>query len=168
MWFFSPGGKLVSFSNSRGGDVPKVVTISQVITELDLLQHSKQLEHSLTQQLFADFCDHKSQQSPNERERTLWNFLKPSEDYFCPVMQGLLTNPYQSSCCGNQFSKEAVTQLQQLQKPCSMCRRKRMTFNVDKAWKRKVWSVKIYCPSKQDADCTWSGEISELKRHLKD
>ena len=93
---------------------------------------------------------------------------KPSEDYFCPVMQGLLTNPYQSSCCGNQFSKEAVTQLQQLQKPCPMCRRKKMTFNVDKAWKRKVWSVKIYCPSKQDAGCTWSGEISELKRHLKD
>ena len=23
-------------------------------------------------------------------------------------------------------------------------------------------------PSKQDAGCTWSGEISELKRHLKD
>ena len=76
--FFSRqfGGKLVSFSNSRGGDVPKVVTISQVITEQDLLQRSEQLENSLTQQLFADFCDHKSQESPNERERTLWNFLK--------------------------------------------------------------------------------------------
>ncbi|KAL5502041.1 hypothetical protein EMCRGX_G008739 [Ephydatia muelleri] len=73
---FGFGGKLVSFSNSRGGDVPKVVTISQVITEQDLLQRSEQLENSLTQQLFADFCDHKSQESPNERERTLWNFLK--------------------------------------------------------------------------------------------
>lgn len=108
-------------------------------------------------------CDYNDNQDIN------YDFVqKPSEEYFCPVTQELLTNPYQSSCCGNQFSKEAVTQLQQLQKPCPMCRKKKMTFNVDKAWKRKVWSVKIYCPSKEDAGCTWSGEISELKRHLKD
>ena len=75
-WQF--GGKLVSFSNSRGGDVPKVVTINQVITEEDLLNRSEQLENSLSQQLFADFCDQKSQQSPSEREKTLWNFLKAS------------------------------------------------------------------------------------------
>ena len=74
------GGKLVSFSNTRGSDVPKLVTISQVVTEQDLVHRSEQLELSLSQQLYADFCDQKSQQSANERESTLWNFLKVSKD----------------------------------------------------------------------------------------
>lgn len=73
---FGFGGKLVSFSNTRGVDVPKIVTITQVITEQDLLKRSEQLEQSVAQQLFVDFCEQKSQQSPNEREKTLWNFLK--------------------------------------------------------------------------------------------
>ena len=76
---FQFGGKLVSFSNTRGGDVAKVVTISQVVTEQDLLHRSEQLEQSLSQQLFSDFCEQKSQQSPNEKESTLWNFLKVRE-----------------------------------------------------------------------------------------
>ena len=54
--FFSRqfGNKMVLFSNSRGGDVPKVVIISQVIMEQNLLHHSEQLENTLSQELFAD------------------------------------------------------------------------------------------------------------------
>ncbi len=70
------GGKLVSFGNTRGVNTPKVVTLSQVVTEHELVQRSNSLEQSLSQQQFGEFCENKSQDSSSEYEKNLWNFLK--------------------------------------------------------------------------------------------
>ena len=68
----------MSFGNTRGPTNPKVVSLNQVITEHDLIQKSRDLEESLSQQKFAEFCEKKSQESSNENEKNLWDFMKVS------------------------------------------------------------------------------------------
>ena len=68
----------MSFGNTRGPTNPKVVSLSQVITELDLIQRSHDLEESLSRQQFAEFCEKKAQESSNENEKNLWDFMKVS------------------------------------------------------------------------------------------
>ncbi len=76
--FLQFGGKLVSFGNTRGPNTRKVVNLSQVVTEHELVQRSNSLEQSLSQQQFGEFCENKSQDSSSEYEKNLWNFLKVS------------------------------------------------------------------------------------------
>ena len=70
------GGKLVTFDDTRGADVPKHVRVSQVITEGDLLNRSNQLEESLSRQQFSEFCEAKIGQSSDTQQKNIWNFLK--------------------------------------------------------------------------------------------
>ena len=67
------GGKLVSF----GGSGPKVVTISQVTTETELMERSSTLEGALHEGRFAEFCASKMDAVvDSEQEKNVWNFLK--------------------------------------------------------------------------------------------
>ena len=66
----------MSFGNTRGATTPKVVTLSQVVTEHELVQRSHDFEESLAQQQFGEFCEKKSQDSSDDFEKNLWNFLK--------------------------------------------------------------------------------------------
>ena len=69
------GGKLVTFSNSRG----EVVIISQDHgTGLSPLLRAVGTLSLTACSCLLNFCDHKSQYSPNKRKRTLWNFLNVS------------------------------------------------------------------------------------------
>lgn len=70
------GGKLVSFGNTRGENTPKTVHVSQVTTEHELLKRSCDLEDSLSQQQFVEFCEKKVQESNDEKEKNIWSFLK--------------------------------------------------------------------------------------------
>jgi hypothetical protein len=70
------GGKLVSFTSSRGAGVPKTVTISGVVTETDFLRRSCDLEGSLAQKKYTDFCELKVYESSDDYEKSMWNFLK--------------------------------------------------------------------------------------------
>ena len=66
------GGKLVSF----GGSSQKVVTISQVTTETELMERSSTLEGALHEGRFAEFCASKMDVTDSEQEKSVWNFLK--------------------------------------------------------------------------------------------
>ncbi len=70
------GGKLVSFGNTRGPNTPKVVALSQVVTQHELVQRSHNLEESLAQHQLGEFCENKSQDCSSEYDKNLWNFLK--------------------------------------------------------------------------------------------
>ena len=70
------GGKLVSFSNTRGAGVPKTVAISQVVTEQDFLRRSCDLEHSLSEGKLAEFCEGKVGECTDANEKSMWSFLK--------------------------------------------------------------------------------------------
>ncbi|XP_062521196.1 protein transport protein Sec31A-like [Corticium candelabrum] len=79
-WFRRPcgasfgfGGKLVSFGQYEG---PKQVHISQVVTEFELLQQSRNLEAALRCNTVVDFCQEKIESSESDRDCQIWNFLK--------------------------------------------------------------------------------------------
>ncbi|GFQ92555.1 protein transport protein Sec31A [Trichonephila clavata] len=80
---FGFGGKLVSFTNEastspQAGDYapPRLVHISQVVTEPEILKKSEKLESSLSNGNLIEFCQSKSDASQTEQERITWNFLQ--------------------------------------------------------------------------------------------
>lgn len=50
--------------------------MSQVTTEHELLKRSSDLEDSLSQQQFVEFCEKKIQEGNDEKEKNIWSFLK--------------------------------------------------------------------------------------------
>ncbi|XP_070545254.1 protein transport protein Sec31A-like isoform X2 [Ptychodera flava] len=81
---FAFGGKLVTFETTKQTAqqqqqqqrIPRQVHISQVVTETDLLKRSTQLEATLQNGNYVDFCDLKISNAKNEFEGKIWNFLK--------------------------------------------------------------------------------------------
>ncbi|GBL60714.1 hypothetical protein AVEN_47280-1, partial [Araneus ventricosus] len=77
------GGKLVYFASDSStapqtGDYPqpRIVHITQVVTEPELLKKSEKLESSLVNGNLIDFCQSKADASQTEQERITWNFLQ--------------------------------------------------------------------------------------------
>ena len=56
--------------------MPKTVNISHVVTEQEFLHKSHDLEQSLAQEKFAQFCGDKVEGSADGTEKNMWNFLK--------------------------------------------------------------------------------------------
>ncbi|XP_066981796.1 protein transport protein Sec31A-like isoform X39 [Macrobrachium rosenbergii] len=75
-WFPKPagarfcfGGRLVSWNSQTRG-----VAISQVVTEPELIERSRQLEESLSQGQLDMFCQAKAQTAAQTSNQVLWNF----------------------------------------------------------------------------------------------
>ncbi|KAL8602789.1 hypothetical protein ACOMHN_055172 [Nucella lapillus] len=81
---FSFGGKLVTFESPRAasattpqqGSGPRVVTISQVVTETELVSRSDQLQQALGAGQYAEFCALKVANSTDDMQENVWNFLR--------------------------------------------------------------------------------------------
>jgi protein transport protein SEC31 len=79
---FAFGGKLVSFESIKSASGQQhspalpAVTISQVVTETELVARSLQLEQTLVTGRYTEFCDSKIASSKDEMEATIWSFLK--------------------------------------------------------------------------------------------
>jgi len=88
---FGFGGKLVSYENikSQGPQHPAScqVTVSQVVTETDLMTGSQQLEQALTNGQHVEFCAMKAANASDSMQESIWNFLmvnfekEPREKY---------------------------------------------------------------------------------------
>ena len=89
---------------------------------------------------------------------------EPSQDFFCPVTLELLTDPHQTTCCGNHLSQKAANTLQRDGKPCPMCKDPQLATIPDKFHKRRVSEIKVRCPHKKGW-CEWVGGINEVKQH---
>ena len=93
-----------------------------------------------------------------------YEFVTPSEDFYCPVTKGLLLDPHQTRCCGNILSAEAVTRIQKDREPCPLCKRAPFETYPDQNVRRTVREQKVYCPNKMRG-CDWVGELSSVGSH---
>lgn len=79
---FAFGGKLVSFGNAKQpagqqhARPVRSVYVSQVVTETELVSRSMQLEQTLADGYYTQFCDEKIASSSDLTESTVWSFLK--------------------------------------------------------------------------------------------
>ena len=87
-----------------------------------------------------------------------------SEDYFCPVMMGLLVQPHLTSCCGKHLSEESATRIQGEGKPCPLCKSTEWSSVLNKHLRREVYELQVYCWYKERG-CQWKGELSYLHKH---
>ena len=71
----------MSFSNTRGTDVPKTINISHVVTEQEFLRKSCDLEDSMKQGKFAEYCEEKINATSDNKEKNIWSFLKVRKDH---------------------------------------------------------------------------------------
>lgn len=70
---FGFGGKLVTFNNKENS---RQIAISQVVTDLELIERSTQLEEALAQRNFVEYCRLKADESPDQHTRYVWYFIK--------------------------------------------------------------------------------------------
>ena len=102
------------------------------------------------------------------QELSDYDFVEqPPGEFYCLVTRKLLLEPFQTSCCGNHLTEEAVQQIQRDQKPCPHCNLSlRQTF-FDKSFKRRVENLQVHC-SEKGTGCSWKGELGSLDQHLND
>ena len=87
-----------------------------------------------------------------------------SDEFICPVTKEHLVDPYQSSCCGHFFSKEAYDRLLTQKAKCPMCRSISLRCTPDKAFKRRVHeALKVRCLLHNG--CDWTGSFSDFLQH---
>ncbi|KAM6951508.1 protein transport protein Sec31A [Aplochiton taeniatus] len=75
---FAFGGRLVTFGNPKlpnPQSVPKQVFVSQVTTETEFLQRSRELQAALQAGTLANYCQTKIQSAPSDSEQDIWKFL---------------------------------------------------------------------------------------------
>ncbi|KAH9518587.1 Protein transport protein Sec31A [Bulinus truncatus] len=74
------GGKLVSFVLEKPAHpqqpVPRIVTVSQVVTETELVVRSNQLEQALNDGHFSEFCAMKAANCRDAMQENIWSFMK--------------------------------------------------------------------------------------------
>lgn len=78
------GGKLVTFENPKPSQQPapqlppRQVFVSQVTTETEFLQRSRELQAALQSGSFSSYCQAKIQHAPSDCEQDIWKFLMVS------------------------------------------------------------------------------------------
>ncbi|KAL2078571.1 hypothetical protein ACEWY4_026256 [Coilia grayii] len=79
---FAFGGKLVSFESPKPPQqqptpqlTPRQVFVSQVTTETEFLQRSRELQAALQSGSFSTYCQAKVQNAPSDCEQDIWKFL---------------------------------------------------------------------------------------------
>ena len=78
-----PPSFIPSFLPSLPPSLPPslLLSLSQVVTEQQLLERSSSLEQALSQQQFSQFCEEKAAGCSSTSEQNIWNFLKVSLYY---------------------------------------------------------------------------------------
>uniref|UniRef100_A0A8C4I5R6 Protein transport protein Sec31A n=1 Tax=Dicentrarchus labrax TaxID=13489 RepID=A0A8C4I5R6_DICLA len=78
---FAFGGKLITFGNPKlppvqsPQPVPRQVFVSQVTTETEFLQRSRELQAALQSGSFNNYCQAKIQNAKSDAEQDIWKFL---------------------------------------------------------------------------------------------
>lgn len=80
-FLFQFGGKLITFENPKlppvqsPQPVPRQVFVSQVTTETEFLQRSRELQAALQSGSFNNYCQAKIQSAKSDAEQDIWKFL---------------------------------------------------------------------------------------------
>jgi len=67
---------LKSSGSQQPSQTQSTVTISQVVTDMELVSRSTMLEATLASGRYTEFCDRKISLCKDETESTIWRFLK--------------------------------------------------------------------------------------------
>ena len=78
----------------------------------------------------------------------------------CEICLDVLTDPVQTSCCGQSYCKDCINGLRK--QVCPHCRENLEVF-PDKKSVRFINELKIKCPYHIEDKCQWKGSSSELK-----
>ena len=105
-----------------------------------------------------------SQPRPSPEEDYLFA-EEPSDDFFCPVMMGLLLQPHLTSCCGKHLSQEAATRIQREGGACPLCKKQSWSTMFSKHFQRQVKSLRVFCRH-EDRGCGWQGELAAFHHHV--
>ena len=70
----------MTFGHEPGGVNPRMVYVSQVVTEPELISNSNSLETTLQYGQYVDFCQAKVATSLSPHERSVWDFVRASFD----------------------------------------------------------------------------------------
>ena len=92
-----------------------------------------------------------------------YEFVTPSDEFYCPVTKEVLLDPHQTRCCGNLLSAPAVSRIQ---KACPICKRAPFKTYPDQNAGRRVRGQKVFCLNK-NRGCQWVGELSAFDSHEK-
>ena len=90
------------------------------------------------------------------------NELELSKEYLCPITSELLLDPYQTTCCGKQMSKQALQSHNGTK--CPLCGSIPFDSYTDRGFQRKVKKLKVRCQY-SDQGCRWEGCLDELEQH---
>ena len=83
----------------------------------------------------------------------------------CPVCLLVLSQPHQVTCCGYAFCRVCIERIQTDKKSCPTCNRKDFTVFPDLRLQRSLYEFCVWC-SHKTGGCEWSGELSQLEKHL--
>ena len=98
------------------------------------------------------------------------HFAEPvPKDFLCRMCHELMTDPSTTNCCGHYFCYECINRIKDIGRTCPKCKRGSFTVQQDSQLKKKIESLKVYCPSssKRGAHgCRWVGPMGEVHAHL--
>ena len=92
---------------------------------------------------------------------------KPTEAFQvnCPVCLLVLREPHQVTCCGYNFCKPCIEQVQSGKKSCPLCNTAEFSLFPNKGFQRAIYKLHVHCSHKNEG-CQWTGELGELDNHL--
>ena len=83
----------------------------------------------------------------------------------CPVCLLVLREPHQVTCCGYAFCRMCIERIQTDKKSCPTCNREEFSVFPDLRLQRSLYAFHVLCSHKTEG-CEWSGELSQLEKHL--
>ena len=83
----------------------------------------------------------------------------------CPVCLLVLREPHQVTCCGYAFCRVCIKRIQTDKKSCPTCNRTDFTVFPDLRLQRSLYEFLVWCSHKTEG-CEWSGDLSQLEKHL--
>ena len=83
----------------------------------------------------------------------------------CPICLLVLREPHQVTCCGYAFCRACIERIKTDKKSCPTCKKTDFSVFPDLRLQRSLYEFRVWCPYKTEG-CEWSGELSQLEKHL--
>ncbi len=96
------------------------------------------------------------------------DFVREVPDKFvCTICTKVLRDPHLTGCCGQHYCESCLTHWfkKHKAKSCPHCREEKFARLLNKALKREINQLKVYCTFHKEG-CTWEGELGDLQAHL--
>ncbi len=82
----------------------------------------------------------------------------------CPICLLVLRDPYQATCCGDDFCHMCIERVKADNKPCPCCNTEGFNCFEDKGRRRSLRGYHVYCEN-ENMGCQWVGELGEFESH---